>query len=338
MYGINDIIALKTANMDKKSRDVYIVTYDDVNILDASRPAQVFTQANYVDSNLSIDYKIKLVSLRGGLIKTNSGISVNTDKLSSVPKEGKTIIVAGGSGVHKAKQVKALVNTLKKYCLKSNRIASVCTGSFLLASTGILNGKRAVTHWRSVDKFQQQFPDVLVERNPIYICDQGIWTSAGITAGIDLALAMVKKDLGHNCSLETAREMVVYLKRSGGQSQFSIPLINQSNDKQDIFNELHDWILNNLGKELSVELLATKMNMSQRTFFRKYKKIIGLTPAKSIEKIRIETAKEKLEQSVISIPKIARLCGFNNNNRFRRAFKDEIGITPQEYRTQFKAS
>ena len=196
-------------------------------------------------------------------------------------------------------------------------------------------GKKAVTHWRSVQQLQTNYPAIAVECDPIYINDQGIWTSAGISAGIDLALAMITEDLGNSASLEVAQELVVYLKRSGGQSQFSTLLHNQIKDEKELFSALHIWIQNNLDSDLSIGRLADQMNMSARTFYRMYKKSMGITPAKNIEKIRIESAKHQLESSTLSLQSIANISGFGNEGRFRRAFISQVGISPNDYRIRF---
>ncbi len=325
------------AKIIKKQINVFMITYDGFNILDVAGPVQVFTEANDIQSNSTIEYKVSVVSKVGGLVESNSGVCLNTAKLSQLPVGENTLLVAGGSGVHKViKDFEFITWFTETVFPGSHRIGSVCTGSFILAETGILNGKRAVTHWRAVEQFQREYPAVTVECDPIYINDKGVWTSAGISAGIDLALAIVAEDLGHQASLETARELVVYLKRSGGQSQFSTPLYNQTRDKLGLFTELHHWIQKNLNSDLSIDRLADQMNMSQRTFYRLYKRTIGITPAKSIEKIRIESTKGKLENSVLSTQIIAKTCGFGNEGRFRRAFVNQVGITPQEYRTRFR--
>lgn len=327
----------KTAKSAKKTVAIFIAIFDDFNLLDVAGPTQVFTQANDVASNSSIEYQVSVVSKAGGLVRSNSGLALDSRRLDEVRVEKATLLVAGGVGVHEAIKDDELVEWFSEISLlEKNRIGSVCTGAFLLAQAGVLDGKKAVTHWRSVQQLQTDYAAVKVECDPIYICDQGIWTSAGISAGIDLGLAMVAEDLGHLSSLETARELVVYLKRSGGQSQFSSLLQSQMKDRNELFYELHCWIENNLNSDLSIENLADRMNMSMRTFYRLYKKENGKTPAKNIEKIRIESAKGKLENTILSLRNIADFCGFGNESRFRRAFISQVGISPSEYRVRFK--
>ncbi len=324
-------------NTAKKVVAVYILVFEDFNLLDVAGPTQVFTQANDVTSNSTIEYRVTAVSKTGGLVRSNSGLSLGTSKINEVSVKKSTLLLAGGNGVDRAIKDDGLLKWIKEVSsIKENRLGSICTGAFLLAKTGILDGRKAVTHWRSVQLLQADYPAITVECDPIYIHDQGVWTSAGISSGIDLALAMVSEDLGRNSSLETARELVVYLKRSGGQSQFSTLLLNQMKDKNELFHSLHNWIENNLNSDLSIERLADRMNMSVRTFYRLYKKTNGISPAKNIEKIRIESAKGKLENSISSLQNVAAACGFGNEGHFRRVFIRQVGVSPYEYRQRFK--
>ena len=318
------------------TKRIVILVFDGVNLLDASGPAQVFTQANAVIANQRINYQIKLTSKHGGLVASNSGITIDTTALKNMDvSQIDTLIIAGGSGVHQRLDDKELIGHIKTISNYSARTGSVCTGAFLLAATGLLDNRRAVTHWQYVDQLRSKFPKIKVESNPIYICDKGLWSCAGISAGIDLALAMVEQDLGHDSALETARELVVYLKRPGGQSQFSTPLQAQLNDNSGVFNDLQVWIMNHLDKPLTTQRLADYMNMSSRNFHRLYKTHTGKTPAKSIELLRLQHAKQKLENKQPGIARIASLCGFSNEETMRRAFIRNFGVSPYEYRKRF---
>ena len=323
--------------MDKLEKHIVILAYNGVNLLDVSGPAQVFAQANYAASNASLRYRLTIASKAGGLVKSDSGISIDTVSLASARADNiDTLIVAGG-GVERVLDDQTVLNWLAAQSIKTPRVGSVCSGAFLLAKTGLLDGRRAVTHWQHVDRLQRLFPNIHVERDPIFICDKNIWTSAGISAGIDLALAMVDEDIGHNTALEVARTMVVYLKRPAGQSQFSALLDIQVKDTVGYFDDLHSWIRCNLKADLSVDVLSQHMNMSPRTFHRSYKKIVGTTPAKAVEMLRVESARQMLEDTALKIYTIAMRCGFNNEERMRRAFLRSLGISPGEYRQRFAA-
>ncbi len=322
--------------MSKKRRKVIVIVYEDVNLLDASGPIQTFAQANRIDENTFYDYQTIAVSKKGGLIKTSSTIVLDTVDLHSVKLSATdTVIIAGGMGIERIMDDEVLINWIQAAHKQSSRIGSVCTGAYLLANTGLLDGKRATTHWLSLDDFQQAFPKTTVVNDAIYVCDQGIWSSAGITAGIDLALAMLAEEIGDEASLEVARQLVVYMKRSGGQAQFSQPLNLQMKDSSGIFNQLHVWIKESLNLDLSVERLAEYMNMSSRTFYRSYKQQTGITPAKAVEKLRTEFVKQRLEDRNFSIAAIVTKSGFNTEERMRRAFINQFGISPIEYRRRF---
>ncbi|HUN53501.1 MAG TPA: helix-turn-helix domain-containing protein, partial [Candidatus Sulfotelmatobacter sp.] len=227
----------------------------------------------------------------------------------------------------------ALVDWLRRRAAEARRIASVCTGAFLLAAAGVLDGRRAVTHWEECARLAERFPAVRVEPDPIFICDGGVWTSAGVTAGIDLALALVEEDLGRSLALAVARYMVVFLKRPGGQAQFSTALALQTAD--DRFGALHDWINDHLGDDLSLAVLADHAGMSERSFSRHYAAATGQTPARAIERLRVEAARRLLSESRTPVKRIARRCGFGSEETMRRSFLRLLAVTPQDYRSRF---
>jgi len=216
-------------------------------------------------------------------------------------------------------------------------VCSVCTGAFLLAATGLLSGRRAVTHWRACADLQKRYPDIAVETDPIFIRDGAVWTSAGVTAGIDLALALVQEDLGRDHALRTAQRLVMFVKRPGGQSQFSTSLWAQGAD-DGTFDALHGWIASNLGTDLRVERLAEEAGMSPRNFARAYRAKTGSTPAKAIEAMRTEAARQLLEQTKQPVTRIAESCGFGDEERMRRTFLRNLGIGPSAYRARFAAA
>ena len=215
----------------------------------------------------------------------------------------------------------------------ARRTASVCTGAFLLAGSGMLDGRRAVTHWAFCAELARRFPNVRVEPEPIFVQDGAIWTSAGVTAGIDLALALVEEDLGRSIALAVARDLVVFLKRPGGQAQFSEFLSLQA--AEDKFGALHDWISNHLGHDLSLPVLARQAGMSERSFSRHYAEATGQTPARAIERLRVQGARNLLAETRLPVKRISQRCGFGSEETMRRSFLRLLDTTPQDYRARF---
>ena len=223
---------------------------------------------------------------------------------------------------------------MRERATQARRVASVCTGAFLLAAAGVLDGRRAATHWMYCAKLAQRFPAVRVEPDPIFVCDGPVWTSAGVTAGIDLALALVEEDLGRAVALAVARYLVVFLKRPGGQAQFSAALSLQAAD--DKFGALHEWITGHLGDDLSLSILADHAGMSERSFSRRYAEAAGQTPARAIERLRIDAARRLLSDSRLPVKRIAQRCGFGSEETMRRSFQRLLAVTPQDYRARFR--
>ncbi|NVZ75891.1 helix-turn-helix domain-containing protein, partial [Pseudomonas gingeri] len=218
----------------------------------------------------------------------------------------------------------------------ARRVASVCTGAFLLAASGWLDGRRVATHWTRCEQLAEQYPKLQVEPNPIFINDGPVWTSAGVTAGIDLSLALVEQDLGRPMALEVARHLVVFLKRPGGQSQFSATLSLQKSGNR--FGDLHAWIAEHLAMDLSIPVLAQQVGMSERSFVRHYRTETGQTPARAIENLRVESARRLLSDTATPIKRIAARCGFGSEETLRRSFLRALGVTPQAYRERFSGS
>ena len=223
---------------------------------------------------------------------------------------------------------------MRERAREARRVASVCTGAFLLAAAGVLDGRRAATHWKTCAELAQRFPAVRVEPDPIFICDGSVWTSAGVTAGIDLALALVEEDLGRSVALAVARYLVVFLKRPGGQAQFSEALALQA--AEDKFGPLHEWINGHLASSLSLSVLAGEAGMSERSFSRRYAEATGQTPARAIERLRVEAARRLLSESRLPVKRIAERCGFGSEETMRRSFSRLLTVTPQEYRARFR--
>jgi transcriptional regulator GlxA family with amidase domain len=316
-------------------RRIEILAFPDVQLLDVAGPLQVFASANDLVGEMGSPrpYEPVVVADRP-LVTASSGLGLATHELppGSLPVD--TLIVAGGFGVYPACENGELVDWIKARAGAARRTASVCSGAFLIAAAGLLDGRRAVTHWRRCAEFARRFPAVRLEPDPIFIQDGNIWTSAGITAGIDLALALVEADLGRELALAVARQLVVFLKRPGGQAQFSTTLALQHGGAR--FERLHAWIADNLRGDLSVGSLADAAGMSERSFIRHYRQATGMTPARAIEQVRVESARHMLELGR-PVKRVAANCGFGSEETMRRSFLRLLGTTPQAYRERFSS-
>ncbi|UMY20163.1 DJ-1/PfpI family protein [Methylobacterium organophilum] len=311
---------------------VEILVFGRAQILDVTGPAQVFATANDLTPRGTPEpYEIALVSLESDIV-TSSGIGLKTENARICGDAIGTLIVSGGYGVDAARRDGELIDWIRRRAPLATRTASVCSGAILLAEAGLLDGRRAVTHWQRCAEFRACYPAVLLDPEPIFVRDGSIWTSAGVTAGIDLALAMVEADHGRALALAVARQLVVFLKRPGGQGQFSTALALQSADGT--FEALHGWIAAHLDRDLSLATLADQAGMSLRTFCRRYRAGTGRTPAEGVELIRVEGARRHLEEGV-SVTRAAARCGFGSTETMRRAFLRHLGIVPQAYRDRF---
>jgi transcriptional regulator GlxA family with amidase domain len=323
-------------------RLVAVLAFEDVQLLDVAGPVQTFATANELakETRGAAPYRVVVASRRGGQIRTSSGLPLVTRPINALlDHRVDTLIVPGGPGVHVALQDAKIIDWVRRQYAAARRTSSVCTGAFLLAEAGILAGRRVTTHWQSCSRLQQRYPDILVEPDPIYVRDERIWTSAGVTAGIDLSLALVQEDLGRKLAMQVARHLVVFLNRPGGQSQFSAPLEAQAaaadGNAPNHFAPLHGWIAGHLTGDLRVERLAEEAGMSPRTFARIYAAKMGTTPARMVEKIRVEAVRRILEETDMPIKRVASVCGFGQEERLRRAFARQVGTTPAEYRQRF---
>jgi transcriptional regulator GlxA family with amidase domain len=314
-----------------------VLAFSNVQLLDVAGPLQVFASANEraAEHGLPAPYVTRVVAPEDQVTAT-AGLSFAAIPLPSKRSPVDTLIVAGGQGVMRAADDTELVGWVRERAGHARRVASVCTGAFLLGAAGLLNGRRAVTHWEYCDRLAQRHPLVRVEPDPIFINDGPVWTSAGVTAGIDLALALVEEDLGRPIALEVARHLVVFLKRPGGQAQFSTTLSLQSSD--DRFASLHEWVRNNLDGDLSLHRLAVEAGMSERSFLRRYREATGLTPARAIERLRVETARQLLTETRLPLKRIAQRCGFGTEETMRRSFLRVQGTGPSDYRARFSAT
>jgi transcriptional regulator GlxA family with amidase domain len=317
------------------TRVVEIVTFPSVQLLDVTGPLQVFASANdlMVEANKMPPYTIRVVAKGGQSVEASAGVTLAAHPLPPVETDLDTLVIAGGEGIEAAAADTALVNWVRERTGQARRTASVCTGAFLLAESGMLDGRRAVTHWSFCAELARRFPAIRVEPDPIFVRDGSVWTSAGVTAGIDLALALVEEDLGRTVALAVARYLVVFLKRPGGQAQFSEALSLQAAD--DRFGALHDWISKHLADDLSLSVLAKQAGMSERSFSRHYAKATGLTPAHAIERLRVEGARRLLSETRLPVKRISQRCGFGSEETMRRSFLRLLVATPQDYRARF---
>ncbi|WP_336946793.1 GlxA family transcriptional regulator [Asaia sp. HN010] len=307
-------------------KKVGFVLYPDFQIVDATGPAAVF-EIGGVMSN--VPYAITMLSYEGGLVRSSSGISLHTQRLD--PDEVfDTLIVVGSAYYRSRLNDETLASYLRQQASQTRRMCSVCTGAFFLADAGLLNGRRVTTHWQDIENLRLHAGEAEVERDAIYIHDGQVWTSGGITAGIDMALALLTEDAGENVAQGVAQTMVLYYHRPGGEAQIS-PLIRMATGA-DRFSSLLGWIRANLATEMTVDLLADQMGMSPRNFSRSFKLTTGMSPAKAVETLRLEAARERVINGKIPIELIADQTGFGDPERLRRAFNRVYGMSPQRMR------
>jgi transcriptional regulator GlxA family with amidase domain len=320
-----------------KTRLVCFVAFEHANGLDITGPLEAFSQASRIRKARTGEapYQLMVGSLRGGAIEMNSGLALVTRRLRTFPgrRPIDTLIVPGGRSGDPP-TLPHLVAWIRQAAPRTRRVCSVCTGAFHLAAAGLLAGRRATTHWMAASLLAERYPDIKVEPDRIFVHDNPVWTSAGICAGIDLALALIEDDLGHDVAMETAKRLVIFLRRQGGQAQFSTALAAQS-AVDGRFGKLHAWITDHLADDLRVERLAAIAHMSMRTFARAYLEAVGTTPAKTVEAIRVEAACRALETTALPLKQIARLSGFGDEQNLRRAFLRRRGVAPLEYRARF---
>lgn len=315
-----------------KSRSVEVFAFPDVQLLDVAGPFQVMATANDFVGNPA-PYGLKVVSPVAGPIASSSGLTLLAEGLPAPDQPLDTLIIAGGAGVHPVYRDRAVVEWVRQRAAVTRRVTSVCSGAFLLAATGLLDGRRATTHWSRCARLAAEFPAVRVEQDPIYINDGPIWTSAGVTAGIDMTLALVEADLGRAVAMAVARQLVVFAKRPGGQAQFSSGLALAGADET--FDRLHDWMKQNLRAALTVPVMAEQAGMSERSFLRHYKIVTGMTPSRAVEKVRVEAARQALGETHLPIKRIARDCGFGCEETMRRSFLRILAVPPHAYRERF---
>lgn len=307
------------------SRRLAFVVFADFQILDAAGPLAAFEIASLIAGGA---YEIRLLSEAGGMVRSSAGAAMDTAPLDEAPYD--TVIVAGGAGTRALAELGGVVAWTRRQAAGARRIASVCSGAFVLAEAGLLDGRRATTHWGRSEQFARRYPKVRLEPDRIYVQDGPVWTSAGITAGIDLALALIEHDLGAAVARRTAQQLVVHHRRPGGQSQFSELL--DLGGASGRFEPLLDWARERLAEPLGVERLAEQAAMSPRHFARAFAAETGTTPAKAVERLRLEAARLRVETTREPIDRVAQAVGFGDPERMRRAFLRTFGQPPQALR------
>ena len=317
-------------------RRVEILVFPRVQLLDVAGPLQVFATANELacEADEPRPYDPHVVAQQHSPIMASAGLPLIAEPLSSVRRGVDTMMIAGGAGAHEVIADDALLRWIRQRSRRARRTASVCTGAFLLAAAGLLDGKRVTTHWQRCAELARRYPKLRVESDPIFVRDGDVWTSAGVTAGIDLALAFVEADLGRSAALSVARHLVVFAKRPGGQAQFSAGLALADEPG---FDALHAWMAGNLHRDLSVSRLADHAGMSERSFARHYHAATGMTPSRAVERLRVEAAREALGTTRRSIKDVARRCGCGSEETMRRSFLRLLAVAPRDYRLRFPA-
>ena len=318
-----------------------MLTYPGAQMLDITGPLEVFAHTSrWLQEERDLGappYALDLVATEPGPIRCSSGIDIiATRRLRDVDATD-TLLVAGGNGFPEAAADAEIMDWLGRIGPSTPRVASICTGALLLARTGLLDGRRATTHWAYCDELRAAGRGIRVDADAIFVRDGGVMTSAGVTAGIDMALAMIEQDWGQPVAVAIARQLLTYLKRPGGQSQFS----EQQNARaavSDPLLTLQQWILDNLDRPLSVPLLARRVSMSERSFSRRFHAAVGTSPAKYVERCRVAAARGQLERTSQSLERIAASCGFRSGEILRRAFLRELGVSPTAYRERFRSA
>lgn len=321
------------------TRTIAAFTYDGCQHLDVAGPLEVFARTSrwLVDHRLVSEpaYRVMITALDDGLVRTSSGLELKVDVALHDLGPVDTFLIVGGIGSEAALQNQALLDQLAEIAGTTRRFGSICSGALVLAAAGLLRDREATTHWSSCWRLAELEPSCTVRSNALFVESDGIFTSAGVTAGIDLALSMVEQDFGKAIAVSVAQELVVYRRRRGGQDQFSRFL--EAEKHEDRFGNLHLWMLDHLDDCLTVERLADQAGMSPRNFSRTFKQEMGMSPAQFVTRVRVEEARRQLEAGAESIKQVAAKCGFADEQNLRRVFHRLMGITPIEYRDRFGA-
>jgi transcriptional regulator GlxA family with amidase domain len=321
---------------------VVIAAFAPAQLLDVGGPMDVFSVANEICAaqGRAQPYEIVLAAPQAGVVMSSSGVGLHArHSLYQRGLRADTLLLAGGGGARAAVNDAALVARLRRLCERTPRVGSICTGAFALAATGLLDGGRATTHWAHFDEFNASFPRVRIERDALFVADGKYHSSAGISAGIDYALWLVERDHGRELALAVARQLVVFLRRPGGQSQFSAELAAEAlaPDPQR-FAALTRWMAANLRADLSVEALAARSAMSARHFARRFGEAMGVAPGRYVQALRIDAARRLLTGSTLSMTRIAERCGFGSDESMRQCFQRHLDISPSEFRARFRSA
>jgi len=321
----------------ERTHRVAMLAYPKAQILDITGPLEVFARTSrWLEDHTGgrvPAYAVELVAGRRGPLETSGGLRLIAARTYRELRRVDTLLVSGGIGYEAALTDAELLAWLRARAKVVRRIGSICTGALILARAGLLDGRSATTHWGYCDRLARNAPRTRVEPDALYVQSGRIYTSAGVTAGMDMALAMVEQDWGKATALAVARELVMFVKRPGGQSQFSHFLEAQQRD--DRFGDLELWMLEHLDADLSVEQLARRCSMSERHFARLFAARIGRPPATHVARLRIDAARRRIEEGAARLKDVARECGFGDEQRLRRAFRRSLGVTPQDYRQRF---
>ncbi|MFD9414902.1 GlxA family transcriptional regulator [Streptomyces goshikiensis] len=323
------------------TRRVVIAVFPDVDLLDVTGPAEVFALANR-ETGGTAGYRVQLAGRAGGAVATSAGVRLVADlSFAEVGGVLDTLLVPGAVDMHPggplARIDQDVVEWVKRAAPQARRVASVCAGAHLLAAAGLLDGRTATTHWSTAAQLAADHPAVTVDPDPIFVRSGKVWTGAGISACMDLALALVAEDLGEEVALAVARQLVIYLKRQGGQSQFSVPLSRPPASRRDI-DELRMFIADHLDGDLSAAALAGRMCLSERHFARVFRQETGTSPASYVEAARVEAARRLLESTDQALDEVAAGCGFGSVETLHRALRKQIGTSPAAYRRRFRTA
>jgi transcriptional regulator GlxA family with amidase domain len=321
-----------------RARQIAILAFPGVQSLDITGPLEVFAGAQtLIEAAARVDrgYQVSILSRDGAPLQTSSGLTIAPHgDFPHAPARLDTLIVAGGGGSRDAARDPATIEWITRAAARARRVTSVCTGAFLLAAAGLLDGRRATTHWAAAAELARRHPAVRVDPEPIFLRDGAVWTSAGVTAGMDLALALVEEDLDREAALTIARHLVLFLRRPGNQAQFSATLAAQEPVREPL-RQVRRHILEHVSEDLSVEVLARLAHMSPRNFARAFAAETGVTPARYVERVRLEAARRALEDSTEPIALVVEACGFGTAETMRRCFLRALGVGPAEYRRRF---
>jgi transcriptional regulator GlxA family with amidase domain len=314
---------------------VAIVIFDGVQALDVAGPLDVFAEANTMLSEQE-KYEVSLVGLRAGSVTCSNGMQLSVPfGYADLDTKWDLLLVAGGPQLPDAPPSGDIMVWLKNQARDAARFGSVCNGAFVLAHAGLLDGKEVTTHWADAGRLAEEFPQVFVQPDKIFVRDGRLFTSAGVTAGIDLCLSLVAEDWGHELAVRVAKRLVVYIQREGGQSQYS-PYMGTGRDEDPIITKVHRYVTEHITDPLSIEELASAVSVSRRTFSRVFAKYAKVTPSAFVEQVRVDTARKFLEETDAPLKTVAFKCGFRSATHMRTTFSRRLDVTPKQYRDRFR--